>query len=132
MRFKSFDWLIKSHDELTLMTDQYNRIYKYFGGIAYFFVYCLDLMFFEAFYGRAQFYIRYYSLMVAIFISIVIYLAFYASAALSHEAHRPYATMNSVIVERQLTINSKLKVRQISNYINYHLKLACFKYEKIV
>jgi len=123
MRFKSFDWFIKSHNELTVKTDQYNLVYKYFGGIAYFFGYILDLILFMAFYGRAQLYLRYYLITCGIFFSIAIYSAFYASAALSYEAHRPYVTMNSVILERQLTIKSKLKVRQISYYINYYLKI---------
>jgi len=126
MRFESFDWFIKSHSKLTENVDQYNRIYKYFGGLAYFFGYIIDIFFFIAFYGRSHFYLRYFALMVGIFVSIVLYLAFYESAALSQEAHRPYATINSIIAKRQLTIKSKLKVSQISNYIEYHLKINLF------
>jgi hypothetical protein len=103
--------ILLAHNNLTIITNDYNKIFNYFMATVYIVATVnLNLLFYLSFYAKMHVFIRINIFIVAMTGVLLIYLATYTSAILSKEAHITYNSFNSIIIRTQLPINIRLKV----------------------
>ncbi len=108
----SLQSLIRDHNRVTVMTKDCDIFFS--KGLAIYYFYApviINLLLCISIYGKSSIYIRSLFSLLAVFMSIGMYLLSYIPTQVSTEAHRSYNTINSINARNKIQLQTKLKVR---------------------
>ncbi len=108
----SLQSLIRDHNRVTVMTKDCDIFFS--KGLAIYYFYApviVNLLLCISIYGESSIYTRSLFSLLAVFMSIGMFLLSYIPTQVSTEAHRSYNTINSINARNEIQLQTKLKVR---------------------